>query len=422
MYRYRRLDKARDYAKEKGYEGAMFPWQSGSDGREETQVVHLNPVSGEWGEDYSSLQRHISIAIAYNIWEYYQISADQDFMNSYGAEMFFEICRFWASKCEKNEKTGKYSIHKVMGPDEFHEKLPDSDKGGLTDNAYTNIMVVWCLDRAFNIMDQLSLDERKRIVDKISLGKEELVKWKEVTTNMNLNINKDHIVEQFEGYFSLNELDWDAYKTKYGNIHRMDRILKAEGKSPDDFKVAKQADTLMAYYNLDISEVHEIIRDLGYEVPEDMLKRNFDYYIKRTSHGSTLSRVVHAYLARIMGEKELSWDMYLDALSSDYVDIQGGTTGEGIHVGVMGGTVLSALTVFAGLNWQGEALRLNPDLPGNWKNMKFNFRFKHGIYCFEISKSKVKVSYESDSNEEVRVFIRGQKYDLGNNKSVEAQL
>ena len=46
MYRYRRLDAARKYAKEHGYKGAMFPWQSGSDGREETQVVHLNPFTG----------------------------------------------------------------------------------------------------------------------------------------------------------------------------------------------------------------------------------------------------------------------------------------------------------------------------------------------------------------------------------------
>ncbi|MBE0654795.1 MAG: HAD-IA family hydrolase, partial [Bacteroidales bacterium] len=55
LYRYHRLPKAREYAKEHGFEGAMFPWQSGSDGREETQVLHLNPVSGKWGEDYSSL-------------------------------------------------------------------------------------------------------------------------------------------------------------------------------------------------------------------------------------------------------------------------------------------------------------------------------------------------------------------------------
>ena len=47
LYRYRRLDAAREYARQHGHEGAMFPWQSGSDGREETQTVHLNPVSGE---------------------------------------------------------------------------------------------------------------------------------------------------------------------------------------------------------------------------------------------------------------------------------------------------------------------------------------------------------------------------------------
>ncbi len=46
MYRYRRLDEARAAAREAGYEGAMYPWQSGSDGQEETQRVHLNPTPG----------------------------------------------------------------------------------------------------------------------------------------------------------------------------------------------------------------------------------------------------------------------------------------------------------------------------------------------------------------------------------------
>ena len=39
----------------------------------------------------------------------------------------------------------------------------------------------------------------------------------------------------------------------------MDRLLKAEGKSADDFKVAKQADTLQTFYNLDENEVTEYI-------------------------------------------------------------------------------------------------------------------------------------------------------------------
>ncbi|MFW5821197.1 MAG: glycosyl hydrolase family 65 protein, partial [Bacteroidota bacterium] len=424
MYRYRRIDQARKYAEEHGYEGIMFPWQSGSDGREESQVVHLNPVSGEWGPDYSSLQRHISLAVAYNIWQYYQITGDLDFINSYGAEMFFGICRFWASKCKKDEKSERYSIHKVMGPDEFHEKLPEAVEGGLTDNAYTNLMVVWCMKRAFDIMDQLSLEERKRVVDKIVLKKEELVKWKEITKKMKVNINDRGIIEQFEGYFGLKELNWDEYREKYDDIHRMDRILKAEGKSPDDYKVAKQADVLMTYYNIDPSDVHAMLKGLGYneKVKKEMLKRNFDYYIERTSHGSTLSRVVHAYLAKMIGKHELAWDLYLDALASDYVDIQGGTTSEGIHMGVMGGTVLSAMTVFAGLNWHGEALRLDPDLPRGWNTIKFSFRFKGGEYFFTIGNKKVRVSYKSDNNEEVRIFIRGMKFELSNEKIVETEL
>ena len=96
-YRYRRLEEARLAAKEAGFEGAMFPWQSGSDGREETQQVHLNPKSGRWLPDNSHLQRHVSAAIAYNIWHYYEATWDLEFMAYYGAEMLFEIARFWTS-------------------------------------------------------------------------------------------------------------------------------------------------------------------------------------------------------------------------------------------------------------------------------------------------------------------------------------
>jgi beta-phosphoglucomutase family hydrolase len=45
MYRYRRLGEARAEARSAGFQGAMFPWQSGSDGQEETQELNLNPRS-----------------------------------------------------------------------------------------------------------------------------------------------------------------------------------------------------------------------------------------------------------------------------------------------------------------------------------------------------------------------------------------
>jgi trehalose/maltose hydrolase-like predicted phosphorylase len=90
-YRYRRLSEARRAAREAGYRGAMYPWQSGSNGREESQRLHLNPHSGNWLPHNSRLQRHINVAVAYNVWQHYQTTRDTEFLAFYGAEMIFEI-------------------------------------------------------------------------------------------------------------------------------------------------------------------------------------------------------------------------------------------------------------------------------------------------------------------------------------------
>lgn len=390
MYRYRRLPEARKYAQQHGFEGAMFPWQSGSDGREETQVVHLNPLTGEWGPDYSSLQRHVSLAIAYNIWDYYWITEDLDFLKNYGAEMFFDIARFWASKSNLNEATGRYEISGVMGPDEFHEHMPGTDEGGLKDNAYTNLMVAWLFNKA-NEMKELIGDDFKPVAAKLELNANEWKQWLHIAKNLNLAFNRQGILAQYDGYFDLKELDWDFYRKKYGNVYRMDRILKAEGKSADEYKVAKQADTLMVFYNLNKEEVDELIFDMGYELPMDYLQRNLHYYLARTSHGSTLSRLVHARLAAMTGNRELSWALYQDALKSDFVDIQGGTTGEGIHAGVMAGTILIAMNTFAGINYREKTLQIAPDLPDSWHQMSFGLTFKNTRYDFQISRNTLRV-------------------------------
>ena len=73
MYRYDRLGAAKEAAKEAGYQGAMFPWQSGLEGTEQSQEIHLNPMTGNWDKDFSRLQRHVSLAVAYNIWLYWNI-------------------------------------------------------------------------------------------------------------------------------------------------------------------------------------------------------------------------------------------------------------------------------------------------------------------------------------------------------------
>lgn len=413
LYRYRRLNKAREYAKEYGFEGAMIPWQIGSDGREETQIIHLNPLTGKWGDDHSSLQRHVSLAVAYNVWQYFTTTNDLEFLQNYGAEMFLDICKFWVSKCELNDKTGRYSIDKVMGPDEFHEMYPDANHGGLRDNSYSNIMVAWSLNRAFEFIELVDSEE---ILNTLEISQEDLKKWKEISKNLNIVNNENGILSQYNGYFNLKELDWDAYREKYGNIYRLDRILKAEGKSADDFKVAKQADTLMTFYNLDEDVVTDILDHLNYSLPKDYLKKNLEYYLARTSHGSTLSRVVHAQLAAMIGDKDLSWALFSDALASDFVDIQGGTTGEGIHAGVMAGTIMIALTTYAGLNLRSEIVKIQPDLPKFWRAIKFNFRFKGARYFVELTKEELKIMFGDSEYEKQIITVKGIEIQLNANQ------
>ncbi|MBT3208982.1 MAG: beta-phosphoglucomutase family hydrolase [Bacteroidetes bacterium] len=418
MYRYRRLDAAKEYAQQNSYKGAMFPWQSGSDGREETQLIHLNPITEKWGEDYSSLQKHVSLAVAFNIWKYFQISDDKEFLEKYGLEMFIEICRFWSSKALLNAKTKRYEIFKVMGPDEFHEKYPLCMVGGIKDNAYTNIMTVWAFKKAHELINILSEKSKAELFNKIGLSEEELAHWKNISKNLNLDISEDGKIAQFDGYFNLKELDWEYYKQKYDNIHRMDRILKSEGKSSDEFQLAKQADTLMLFYNLEIGDVREIVEDLGYKLPKDFVERNLNYYFARTSHGSTLSRVVHSQLAEMIGNKKLGEELFKNALISDFQDSQGGTTGEGIHSGVMAGTIMHVINNFAGINLNSENLRINPNLPFGWKNIKFQLNFKNVLY--KISIGKEYLSLETDNS--VDVEILGQKYSIQSNSAFKLQL
>ncbi|HEX6207040.1 MAG TPA: glycoside hydrolase family 65 protein, partial [Actinomycetota bacterium] len=109
-YRHRRLPEARAAARAAGYDGAMYPWQSGSTGREESQTLHLNPESGRWLPDNSHLQKHINLAVPYNVWQHYQVTGDLEFLRFHGADMLIEIARFWSSIATYNRSLDRYEI------------------------------------------------------------------------------------------------------------------------------------------------------------------------------------------------------------------------------------------------------------------------------------------------------------------------
>ncbi|RKY36318.1 MAG: glycoside hydrolase family 65 protein [Candidatus Omnitrophota bacterium] len=424
MYRYRRLAQAREYAKVNGYKGSMFPWQSGSEGTEETQQIHLNPLSGKWGADHSCLQRHISFAIAYNVWRYYIISGDIEFLINYGAELLFSIAHFGASLTYYSNKDKRYHTKGLMGPDEFHEKLPNAESAGLQDNTYTNFMIVLTLLYAEKMLKIIPEKNKIRLLKKLGIDQAELKFWHKITYRMKIIINEQGIISQFAGYFKLQELDWAYYRKKYKNIHRLDRILKAEGKSPDAYKVAKQADVLMIFYLLPLSEVADILSNLGYKWNKNLLRKNYNYYVKRTSHGSTLSKVVHCYIAHILRKKKEAWDWYREVLESDIYDTQGGTTPEGIHTGVMGGSIDIALRAFAGVEITDDYLKITPKLPECWNKMKFQLCYKGKLINFKLSKSVLNI-YISQNNAEsfaIKFKINSSFFTIKTNESFKFSL
>ena len=395
MYRYRRLGEARAAAREAGYKGAMYPWQSGSDGTEETQVVHLNPISGHWDPDLSHNQRHVNAAIFFNIWHYYQATDDADFVREHGAEIMLEIARFWSSIAHFNPERDRYEIHGVMGPDEFHEKYPGAAEGGLRNNAYTNVMVAWIADTAQRVLALLPDSRRAALIDRLGLGDDEIAAWEGMSRKMFIPFHGDGIISQFEGYEDLEELDWEGYRAKHGNIQRLDRILRAEGKDPDDYMLAKQADTVMLFFLFGDDELKRLFERLGYPYPDDTRARTVDYYDERTSHGSTLSFIAHAaVLAGV--DPESSWERFLAALESDIGDVQGGTTKEGIHLGVMCGTLDLIQRGYLGSRIRDGVLYFKPRLTDRLDGLSFPMQYRGTPLTVTLQAGELRVSVKGE--------------------------
>ncbi|HEX5995153.1 MAG TPA: glycosyl hydrolase family 65 protein, partial [Jiangellales bacterium] len=362
LYRWRRLDAARRAAAAAGHRGAMFPWQSGSDGREETPAELFNTHTGRWMPDRTAYQRHVSLAIGYCVWQYYQATGDLTFLRDYGAELIVEIARFFADLAHENTRTGRYEITGVMGPDELHDAYPDTDTPGLANNAYTNLMTVWLLRRALEVTDLLACGHGAGLADALAVTNEERARWRDIATRMYVPWHDEQIISQFDGYPNLEPFDLSGYLARYGNISQLHLILAEEGDTANRYQIGKQADVLMLLYLLSAEELRDLLAGLGYPWPSQALPRSVNYYVGRVSHGSTLSRVVHAWV-QARTDRTASWQSFMDALAADIRDTQGGTTREGIHLGAMAGTIDLVERCYLGLETREDALWLNPRLP-----------------------------------------------------------
>jgi alpha,alpha-trehalase len=272
-------------------------------------------------------------------------------------------------------------------------------------------MAVWVLCRALEATELLPDMHRQALMERLALKPEELERWEDISRKMRVPFHDDNIISQFEGYDKLEEFDWQGYQKKYGNIQRLDRILEAEGDTPNRYKLSKQADVLMLFYLLSADELGEILHRLNYPFESETIPRNIEYYLKRSSHGSTLSWVVHAWvLAR--SKREVSWHLFKEALDSDVSDIQGGTTPEGIHLGAMAGTVDLVQRCYTGIETRQDRLQFNPYVPNELKKIQFDIAYRQHWVNVTITSERLKVSTRPHDVAPITVGFREDTYEL----------
>jgi trehalose/maltose hydrolase-like predicted phosphorylase len=420
-YRHRRLTAARRQSAAAGMAGALFPWQSGDSGRDESPSCTSSPVTGKWVDDYTGRQQHVNLAVAYCVWRYWETTGDLSFLAGCGLELLTETARFWAGLATYQPSDDRYDIRGVMGPDEYHDGYPGRPGQGLDNSAYINVMVAWVLGRADEASAILSRHPGMMPWPDVAATDDERRRWRHIGRRLRLAFLDDGILAQFEGYGELAELDWDRYRRRYGDLRLLGSLLQAGGEDPNRYKISKQADVLMLLYLFSADELAGLVRGLGYQFDPASIPATVDYYLSRTAHGSTLSRIAHAWvLART--DRRQSFEMLLTALGTDLADPEHSSTRNGIHLGATAGTLDILQRCYTGLEVRGDVLRLNPLLPDGLDELDCVIRYHNQLISLHVDHEQLRISAEPGLDQPVRVVIRGRSFQLAPGSTVTVAL
>ncbi len=364
MYRYHTLPAARRNAAAGGHEGARYAWESAETGDEVTPRWAPGPDGLPIRIWCGDIELHISSDIPYAIWRYWQATGDDAFMREVGAEIILETARFWESRVEWNEEQHRYEINDVIGPDEYHEHVDN--------NAFTNEMVRWHLERALEVMNWLEKEAPSRahaLAARLEITPARLARWHHIRERLFVPHDPEtDLIEQFEGFFDLEDIDLRAYEPRHQS---MQAILGIEGANRR--QVLKQPDVLMLLY---------LLPD---RFGPRALEVNWDYYAPRTdhTHGSSLGPAVHAALAAWLGKTEEAYEHFMRAATMDLVDSRHNTA-DGIHGAACGGVWQAIVFGFAGLRLTPDGWTLSPHLPPHWRRVSFRFYYKGELQEVEV--------------------------------------
>ena len=363
-YRYRTLPGARAKAAVLGYDGALYAWESADTG-EETTPSHVSLPDGTRLTVLTGLQEHhIAADVAWAVWQYWQVTDDDRFVEEMGAEMVVETARFWASRTTV-DAGGRHHICEVIGPDEYHE--------GIDDNVYTNVMARWNLRAAGALCDRFAA-----VSDRLGVTAVERERWDEVADGLvELFDAGTGLYEQFAGFFDLEDVravDLAPRPFTGEMVVGVDRLPRTQ--------VVKQTDVLM----------------LGVLLPDEMggevQQANYRYYEPRTCHGSSLSPAMHALVAARVGDLEDALGYFHLAGGVD-LDNRMGNAADGVHIATMGGLWQAAVFGFGGVRADGTAVRIDPRLPPAWDRLAFPIRWRGTRIAVDVTATDLELDLQA---------------------------
>jgi beta-phosphoglucomutase len=370
-YRYHTLNGARRKASHYGYKGAMFAWESADTGDEVTPRWAL--PNQPYAEDIRIWCRdreiHISADIAYAIWYYWQATNDDEWLRYYGAEIILDAGVFWISRIEWNPKQQRYEIREVIGADEYHEQH-------VNNNAFTNRMVQWHLEKAVTVYDWLCSKYPEKATElqaKLGITPKQRDRWEDMVANLWIaHDTSTNLIEQYEGFFNLEDIDLSHYEPR---TRSMQAILGIEGASKR--QVLKQPDVLMLLYLMRQSEEFPYNREI--------LQKNWDYYAPRTdiTYGSSLGPAIHAIIASDLGQSDEAYERFMQAAMVDLEDVRGNAD-DGIHGASAGGIWQTVTFGFGGFKLTQEEPTATPQLPSHWQRLKFKIYWRGTWHEFDL--------------------------------------
>ena len=355
-YRIHTLEGAKHKAITFGHQGAYYAWESQEDGQERCSLYNVTDAKTNkpLRTYFADKQIHISIDVVYGLKKYLEYTDDFDVLKQGGFAVIGEVFKFYQSYATFTD--GHYHFNDVVGPDEYHERV--------NDNAFTNYHIYLTFDAIIKLI------ETRFKPDDLAKNLPNLAEIKTFIKNIYLpQPNKEGIIEQFSGYFALEDIGVATLKSR---VVDPKAYLGGEHGLATPTRVIKQADVVALFV------LHFDHFDL------DIIKRNYQFYEPYTEHGSSLSSSAYGLISARIGELEKAHHYFYRSatidLSKDQKLYAGGIFIGGTHPASSGGAYNNIVYGFLGAHIKDGKLEFSPNLHLNHKKISFSYWFRNKYF------------------------------------------